>query len=315
MFSFKKKISILLVVAFMVVAFAGCGGGTVEKAEKAEKKEIVLLEGQFSEIDILIQMAGILITENTDLKVTYHDSMNTVAASKAIKSKEVDLYISYDGTLLTTILGHDPSDVPEGEDLFTWTKEKGKEEQGLTLIDKFGFENTYALAVPRDFAEKNNLKTISDLKPFTKDLVFGAEHEFFDEEGTMRFKPFNKFYGIEWKDSKSIDIGLKYAGMDSGNIDVTMVYSTDGLNKKSNLFVLEDDKSFFPQYYGSFLMRDTFFDEFKEAALNLEEVLSKLHGLIDNETMIEMNYAADAEGKKPYDIAKEFLVKNGLSKE
>ena len=302
-----KKISLLLIPIILIGILAGCG------TNKDDNSEIVLLEGQFSEITIIIQMAGILIEENTDLEVKFHDSMNTVAAANANVNKEVDLYVSYDGTLLTTILGHDPSDVPEGESLFEFTKELGSEEKGLTLTEKFGFENTYALAVPREFAEENNIKTISDLKPYAKDLVFGAEHEFFDEEGTMRFKPFNKHYDIEWKDSKSLDIGLKYAAIDNNNIDITMVYSTDGLNKKSNLVILEDDLSFFPEYYGSFLIRDTLFEEYKETAPNLEELLLSLEGLIDNETMSEMNYTVDAEGKNPREVAKEFLVKNGLS--
>ncbi len=304
---FKRAVSIALAVILVFGGLSAC-------SKKDDDKKIVLLEGQFSEVDIIIQMAGILIEENTDLSVSFHDSMNTVASVKANKSKEIDLVVSYDGSLLTTILGHDPSDVPEGEDIFEYTKKIGAEEQGLTLTKKFGFENTYALAVDWDFAEKNNIKTVSDLKPYTKDLIFGAEHEFFDEEGSMRFKPFNEYYGIEWKDSKSIDLGLKYSAMDSDNIDVTMIYSTDGLNKKSNLFVLEDDLNFFPQYYGSFLIRDTLFDEYAKTAPNLEEVLSRLEGLIDNETMTEMNYEVDAEGKKPYDVAKEFLVENGLSK-
>jgi len=303
----KKILSILLILVLMVGVFTGCGG-------KKKNTEIVLLEGQFAEIDILIQMAAILIEENTDLTVTFHDSMNTVAAATANVNEEVDLYVSYDGTLLTTILGHDPSDVPDGEDLYEWTAAKGIEENGLTLTTKFGFENTYALAVDKTFAQENNIVTISDLKPYTKDLVFGAEHEFFDEEGTMRFNPFNEHYGIEWKDSKSIDLGLKYAAMDSGNIDVTMVYSTDGLNKKSDLYILEDDLSFFPQYYGAFLIRNSLFEEYKDTAPNLKEVLNSLEGLIDNETMIEMNYAVDAEGKNPRDVAKAFLVENGLSK-
>lgn len=311
MFKHIKKISLLLIPILLVGILSGCGNGN--KGAK-DKSEIVLLKGQFSEIDIIIEMAAILIEENTDLKVKFHDSMNTVASANALERNEVDMYVSYDGTLLTTILGHDPSDVPEGEKLFEYAKKLGSEEKGITLTEKFGFENTYALAVPREFAEKNNVKTISDLKPYTKDLVFGAEHEFFDEEGTMRYKPFNKHYGIEWKDGKSLDIGLKYAAIDSGNIDVTMVYTTDGLNKKSDLFILEDDLSFFPEYYGSFLIRDTLFDEYKETAPNLKEVLSKLDGLIDNETMTELNYAVDAEGKNPHDVAKEFLVKKGLSK-
>lgn len=301
----KKRLSVLLCVLILASALSGCGG-------KKGEDGIVLLNGQFSEIDILMEMAGMLIQKNTSLKVSFHDSMNTVAAAQAITSDEVDMYVGYDGTLLTTILGYDPSDVPEGESLFEFAKAKGTEEKGLTLLEKFGFENTYALAIKQDFAEANNIKTISDLVPYAKDLVFGAEHEFFDEEGTMRFKPFCKHYGIEWKDAKSLEMGLKYAAMDSGNIDVTMVYSTDGLNKKSDLFVLEDNLSFFPEYFAAFQFRNTLFEEYEKSAPNLREVLSQLNGIIDNETMIELNYAVDAGGEKAADVARKFLIDNGL---
>jgi osmoprotectant transport system substrate-binding protein/osmoprotectant transport system permease protein len=239
--------------------------------------------------------------------------MNTVAASNAVISEEVDLYVSYDGTLLTTILGYDPSDVPEGEDLYEFSKAKGVEDKGLTLTGRYGFENTYAIAVQRDFAKEHGIATISELVPYTGDMVFVAEHEFFDDLGTMRFIPFNERYGIEWKDSNSIDMGLKFAAMDSGNADVTMVYSTDGLNKKFDLAILEDDQRFFPQYFAAFIHRDSLFEEYAETAPNLEELLLSLEGLIDNETMIEMNYRVDAENADPYDVAREFLVANGLS--
>lgn len=305
----KKKL-----IGMLMVTLMGMGMVTGCDSKPSGEDTITILRGQFSEIDILGEMAGLLIEENTDLNVTFHDSMNTVASGNAIEANEVDLYVSYDGTLLTTLLGYDPSDVPEGEDLYAWTIEKGVEDRGLTLTSKFGFENTYALGVKRDFATSNGIKTISDLKPFTPELIFGAEHEFFDEEGTMRFKPFNKHYDIQWKDGVSLDIGLKYAAIDNDNIDVTMVYSTDGLNQKSDLKILEDDLSFFPQYYGAYLHRDTLFEEFKESAPNLEEVLLQLEGQITTEEMIQLNYEVDAEGAQPHDVAKKFLQDKGLLK-
>jgi osmoprotectant transport system substrate-binding protein/osmoprotectant transport system permease protein len=291
----------------VAVSLGACSSGGDKNSE------IVLLEGQFSEITILMNMAGILIEENTDLDVVYHDSMNTVAAANANKSGEVDLYVTYDGTLLTTILGSDPSEVPEGEDLYEWTKAKSATEMGLTMTEKFGFENTYRIAIHEEFGAANNIVTNSDLVSYAPDLVFGAEHEFFDEEGTMRFIPFNERYGMEWGDNKSIDMGLKFAAMDNNNIDATMVYSTDGLIKKSNLRILKDDLNFFPQYFASFQVRDTLFEEYAEIAPNLEEVLNSLTGLIDDETMMNLNYSVDAEGKTPAEVAKAFLVQKGLS--
>lgn len=302
----KKKFLTTLGVLVLIIGLTACGG------KKDDKNQITLLNGQFSEIDIIMQMAGILIEDETDLKVNYHASMNTVAAATALEKKDVDLYVSYDGTLLSTILGKDPSDVPKGESLFNYAKKLGSKEKGITLLEKFGFENTYAIAIREDFAKKNNITTISDLRKYSDQLVFGAEHEFFDEEGTVRLKPFNKFYDISWKKSSGLDIGLKYAAMDNKTIDATVVYSTDGLNKKSGLRILKDDKKFFPEYYGSFLFRDKLFEEYKDIAPNLKEVLSKLDGKIDNKTMINLNYQVDAEGKKPHDVALQFLKDNKL---
>lgn len=301
----SKKIIRILGVMVLVFALTGCGS-------KKSANEITLLNGQFSEIDIIMQMTGILIEDESDLKVNYHDSMNTVAAATALEKEEVDLYVSYDGTLLATILGKDPSDVPKDTTLFDYASELGKKEKGLTLLDKFGFENTYALAVREDFAKENNIKTISDLAKVSDKLVFGAEHEFFDEEGTVRMNPLNKHYDFKWKDTNSLDISLKYAAMDDKKIDATVVYSTDGLNKKSNLRILEDDKSFFPEYNGSYLFRDSLFEEYKETAPNLNEILSKLSNKIDSDTMIDLNYQVDAEGKKPRDVAMKFLEDNNL---
>lgn len=303
-----KKVLSALVVVCLGLSIVGCSGSSA----KDDKKQITLLKGQFSEITILMEMAKILIEDETDLTVNYHDSMNTVAAADTVEKGDVDLYVSYDGTLVSTILGSDPSEVPSGKSLFDFANEKGKKDKGLELLAKFGFENTYAVAIKEDFAKKNNINTISDLKKYSNQLVFGAEHEFFDEEGTVRFKPLNEEYGLEWKDSKSLDIGLKYSSMDSGNIQATVVYSTDGLNKKSDLRILSDDKKFFPEYNAGFLMKDDLFEKYKETAPNLKEVLAKLSGKISDEQMINLNYAVDAEKKDVHEVALKFLEDNNL---
>ena len=306
MMKMKKAIAMLFSVVLLAGVLVGCS------SKSGDQKSIVVLDGQFTEIDILQYMAKILIEEHTDLTVQMHDSMYTVTAAQALEKKEVDLYVGYDGTLLSTILGGDASEVPQGESLFEYTKKRGSDEKGLTLNEKFGFENTYAIAVREDDAKEHDLKTISDLVPLSSDLIFGAEHEFFDEEGTVRFKPLNDFYGLNWKEDKSVEMNLKYAAIDNKNIDVTVVYSTDGLNKKSNLRILEDDRHFFPEYFAAYEMRTTLFEEFQETAPNLKDVLDKLNGQIDNETMAELNYRVDALQEKPEEVAREFLREKGL---
>ena len=301
-----KKYFVLCTIILVGFISTACGNN------QQDENTIVLLNGQFSEITILMQMAGLLIEEHTGLNVSFHDSMATVPAANALQAGSIDLYIGYDGTLLTTLLGYDPTDVPLGEYLFEWARQRGAEVRGITLLEKFGFENTFALAIQQDFAREHNIVTISDLVPFAPNLIFGAEHEFFDVEGTMRFGPFNAHYGFEWLSYSSMELALKYAAMDAGHIDVTMVYSTDGLNQVFNLFILEDDLAFFPEYYAAFQFRTTLFEEFEDSAPNLFEVLSMLNGMIDNETMISMNYAVDALGRNEREVAREFLLSVGL---
>ena len=221
---------------------------------------------------------------------------------------------AYDGTLLTTYLKLDPSDVPDGESLYDFANRTALEQDEVLLLDKLGLNNTYAIAVTQKIAEEYNLNTISDLKKVSDQLVFGAEHEFFDEEGTIKFKPFSTFYDIHFKESNSIDLGLKYSAVESGNIDVTVVYATDGLNKKANLKILEDDLAFFPEYNDALLVREDLFERFADTAPNLKETLNKLGGLFTNEIMVDLSYAVDVDGKTSLEVAEGFLKSKGLIK-
>ena len=182
----------------------------------------------------------------------------------------------------------------------------------MYLLDKLGFDNTYANAVPQDIADKYDLDKVSDLKKHAESLVFGAEHEFFNQEGSMKYGPFTKFYGLNFKDSVSVDVSLKYSAIEQGSFDVTEVFATDGLNKKANLKVLKDDKEFFPEYNGAFLVKEGTFSKFEKIAPNLDEVLAKLGGIISTEDMINMTYDVDVNGLSVDAVATEFLKSNDL---
>ncbi len=144
------------------------------------------------------------------------------------------------------------------------------------------------------------------------ELTFGAEHEFFTEEGSMKYNPFVKFYHLKFKNHKSVDVSLKYSAIEKGEYDVTEVYATDGLNKKANLVILEDDKHFFPEYNGAFLIREDTLTKFAKTAPNLKKALSSLNGKISTEEMSEMTYQVDVKGRTVDAVALDFLKKKGL---
>ena len=124
----------------------------------------------------------------------------------------------------------------------------------------------------------------------------------------MKYYPFVEFYGLDFKDAISVDLGLKYTAVESGNFDVTVVYATDGLNRKANLKILEDDRGFFPEYNGAFLVRRDVLERCPE----LEGILNQLAGRIPTEQMAELTYQVDVVGRGVDEVAREFLESLGL---
>ena len=272
--------------------------------------DLMLYDGDYSETQLMHHMVKMLVEDQTDLTVTIQDQMSQVNNFNALNgdSHTCDLMISYDGTLLTTFFHQDVTDVPEGMSIYDYVNQVAQEEYGMRLLEKLGFDNTYAIAVPQAVADQYGLETISDLVPVADQLTFGAEQGFFTLEGSMKYGPFTEFYGLNFRNPVSVDPGLKYAAVENGSFDVTVVYATDGLNRKAGLKILEDDKSFFPDYNGAFLVREDVLEKYPE----LEGILNQLAGEIPTEQMAELTYQVDVLGRTVDDVAREFLVSQGL---
>jgi len=305
----KMKKALLLAIA--VVLFAG---GFFMSPAVAVAGTIVIYDGMFAEMNIIHCMVKELVEAETSLKVEIRDEMAPVNLFNELTRGRSDIMNSYDGTLLTTFLHLDPSDVPEGVALYDFVNEKGKEMKGVMLLDKLGINNTYAIAVTQDAAAKYGLETLSDLAKVSEGLVFGAEHDFFTEAGMAKFNPFSQFYGLKFKNVRQIDMNLKYSAIQSGNIDVTVVYSTDGMNRAAKLKVLADDRNYFPEYNGALLVRTDFFDKYKAAAPDLDKTLAKLNNIFTDEDMIDLTYEVDINNRTPAEAAKGYLQKKGLIK-
>lgn len=297
-----------LLAATLLLGLTACGG--------SKDDTIVIYDGQFAEMHIIHRMVKLLVEDQTDARVEIKDEMSPVNSFNEVVKGSADLMNSYDGTVLTTFLHLDASDVPEGVSLYDFVNEEASGQKQVHLLGKLGLNNTYAIGVPEAIAAEYGLETISDLAPVAGGLVFGAEHEFFTEEGSAKFNPFVAFYGLAFKEVKQIDLSLKYSAVSSGNIDVTVVYATDGLNREAGLKILEDDRQYFPEYNGAILVRDDLFERLGKTAPNLEEVLRQLDGIFTNEAMVELSYQVDVgEGgatKTADEVAKAYLIEKGL---
>ena len=297
----KMWVPVALILAAFIALLPYGQGGT---------GDILLYDGDYSETQLMHHMAKMLIEDQTDLTVTIQDQMSQVNNWNALKDDghTCDLMISYDGTLLTTFFHQDTPDVPEGMTIYEYVKEKALSDYDIHVLGKPGFENTYAIGVPEALAEEYGLETISDLIPIADQLTFGAEQEFFTLEGSMKYNPFVEFYGLNFAEYRPVDMGLKYSAIENGTFDVSVVYTTDGLNIKVGLKVLEDDKSFFPDYFGAYIVRGDLLEKYPE----VEPILEQLTGRISTEQMTELTYQVDVEGRTVDEVAHDFLVSQGL---
>ena len=115
-------------------------------------------------------------------------------------------------------------------------------------------------------------------------------------------------YGLKFKDTPNFSGTLMYTAINSGQVDVITAFSTDGLLQKYDLVLLEDDKHFFPPYYMLPLVNGDTLEKYPEIA----EVLSCLDDFINDDTMQYLNYRVVELGEDRAQVARDFLLENGL---
>lgn len=292
----KKTILITTLVLGLVFSLMGCSG----------KDKITIGSKDFSENVVLGEMLGQLIENKTDLAVDRKLNMGgTFVCFEAIKNGDIDIYPEYTGTGLTAQLKMDVINNPD--EAYQVVSDEFDKQFDIKWLEPFGFNNTYTLAVTDAVYQQYGIESFSDLAEISGNLVFGAEHEFFDRQDG--YDGLVDLYGINFKgEPKKMNVSLKYQAIGNGDMDVTDAFATDGPIMKYNLKVLKDDKGFFPPYFAAPIIRN----ETLEAHPELEEVLNLLAGRIDDEKMTELNYKIDVEGQEVAAVAKEFLQSEGL---
>ena len=252
----------------------------------------------FNESYILGEMIS-QILESEGYKVERNFNLGgTLVCFESLKNNQIDVYPEYTGTISEAILKS-----PEKlDDLQLY--EKLLSEYNLEFAGGFGFNNTYAFAVKRSTAQKYKLKYISDLRNHS-DIKIAVSYEFLKRKDG--WENLAAIYRLPQKPT-GIEHGLAYQALDEGKIELTDVYSTDGEILKYDLVILEDDKNFFPAYYGVPLFRT-------DMDPRVKEIISRLSSTLDDRTMQSLNSKVLYEQKTPALVANEFLKSRYLTKQ
>jgi glycine betaine/choline ABC-type transport system substrate-binding protein len=223
---------------------------------------------------------------------------------QAIVSGEIDVYPEYTGTALLVQLKLPVESDPD--QVYQRVKEEYEQQFNLVWTEPLGFNDTYALAIKREAAQRLGVTSISDLASHSGDLTLGSTQEFLVRPDAL--PGLESTYGLEFKATRGMDPGLVYQAIDTGGVDVISVFTTDARIKAFDLTVLADDKQFFPPYYLTPVVRK----EALEAHPELGGALAKLGGKFTEAEMIEANAAIDIDKRPAAEVSAELLKNKGL---
>ena len=219
---------------------------------------------------------------------------NTGIVFAALQSGSIDVYPEYTGTISQELLkSKTPLTLPAMNAQLA--------PLGLAVGVPLGFNDTYALAMPEDRAQKLGIKTLSDLAHHPE-LRLGLSQEFLKRaDGWPGVKA---AYGLPFASPQGLDHGLAYEAIAGGQIDVTDIYSTDSKIAKYKLRVLDDDKHYFPAYDAVLLYR-------KDLPTRLPRTWAKFQTLTGKFTapqMIALNAQVELKNETPPAVAAAYLA-------
>lgn len=299
----KQFLSLVILTLALAVVLSACGAGG------GDGDTIRIGSKEFTEQYLLANMYEMLL-DDAGFNAEYTPLGGTSENHSALVEDEIDLYPEYTGTALITQLGMDYDPSMSADDVYNTVKEAYEEQYDLTLLEPTNFNNTYCLTMTQERAEELGLDTVSDLSQAADDLVFGTTQEFVERpDGLPGLQ--ETYGGFNFADVRGLDPGLLYTGLDEGDIDVTTCFGTDGQIAAFDLVVLEDDQNFWPPYPAAPVIRQDVLDENPEIA----DVLNELSSRLDGETMRQLNWEVSGNAREADEVAREFLVQEGLLEE
>lgn len=223
----------------------------------------------------------------------------TFVCHRAIRAGEIDIYVEYTGTAYTAILRNEP--ISEPDVVYQQVKQAYADRFDLMWTEPLGFNNTFAMIVRRSDAERLGIRTLSEAAEYTPDWRAGFGPEFMERKDG--YPGLAETYGLEFRAPPRImDIGLMYRALAEGQVDLIAGNSTDGQIAALDLYVLEDDRGYFPPYEAAPVVRR----ETLDARPGVRSALQELAGTISDEEMRRLNRQVDVERRAAAAVVREW---------
>lgn len=260
----------------------------------------------FTEQVVLAELLAQHIEERTGIHVDRKSNLGgTLLCQKALLSGELDLYVEYTGTALTAVLNQSPS--RDAHEVYNRVKQGYAQRFNLEVTEPLGFENTFAMVVRGEDAERFHLTNTSDIVPLAPRMRAGFGFEFLERPDGYR--GWSQVYSLHFAAPPSVmDLGLIYRALVDKKVDIVAGNSTDGLIDALHLVPLVDDKHYFPPYDAVPIVRRDALAKFPQ----LRGALSDLANKISAEEMRHLNSEVDANQRDPAAVVRAFRASKSL---
>jgi osmoprotectant transport system substrate-binding protein len=296
-------LALLLLVACGNVGGSGDGGDgggpTITVGSKNFTEQYVLAE-LYAQV---LEEEGFNVERKLDLG-------SVQIADRALQNGQIDFYPEYTGTALETVLGYEGENPKTPEATYEEAKQRYAERDPAdTMLEPANYESTYGILVRKEVAQELNLKTLDDLAEASPQLTFASFGEF--QERSDGFPNMKKHYpNLNFKNTIIVnDIGLRYKGLESGEADVGIGFTTDQQFTSDELVVMEDPKQIWPYYYPAPVVRSDVLEENPK----VREVLNRVsENSPDIDAMRELIGRVDIDKEDAEDVAEDYLRERGL---
>jgi osmoprotectant transport system permease protein len=229
------------------------------------------------------------------------DGLGSAVIFKALASDDIDVYVDYSGTIWANYMNRDTVK-PRAEvlrEVGAWLEAN----YGIRMLGDLGFENAYALAMPRAKADALGIETIADLARYASRMTIAGDYEFFDRP---EWKALQAAYGLQFADRRSMQATFMYRAAAQGEVDAISAFSSDGRIAQYDLKVLKDPKQALPPYDAILLVAPK-----RAHDSRLANALAPLLGAIDVDDMREANLRAAGTGATAAAVAQWLWEKIG----
>ncbi len=283
-----KRILLILISALII---PGC----------TERDYLVVGSKNFTEQIILAKLLAQQIERRTGIEVERKSNLGgTLVCHRALEAGQIDLYPEYTGTAFAAILREEI--ISDPKKVYERVKAEYARQFRVHVAVPFGFENTYAILIRKQEAERLGIQRLSEAGPHSSAWRAGMGHEFL--ERADGYPGLVETYGLKFSgEPLAMDLNMTYRAIADEKVDLIVGNSTDAQIEAMNLFPLADDRRYFPPYEAVPVVREAALKKYPK----LRGALEELGGKINTEQMRRMNYLVDIEKKSPREVAREFL--------